>query len=161
MVAQVLVEIKAKQVDHTFDYNIPLELENDIKIGKRVLVPFGRQTLEGFVMGLSKTSDFGELKDVIDVIDDDVVLTDDLLEIGEYISKKTLCTKMSALQSMLPSALKAKNGLVVNKKFDTYIKLIDPNYCATSDKQKELIDLLKANDIKKSEVKQYSSPTHR
>ena len=156
MVAQVLVEIKAKQVDHTFDYNVPLELENAIEIGKRVLVPFGKQTLEGFVMGLSNTSTFDKLKNIIDVIDEEVVLNDDLLEIGDYISKKTLCTKMCALQSMLPSALKAKNGFIINKKYDTYIRLLVPDYKGTSLKQKELISLLK-EDKKKSDLKEYQS----
>jgi primosomal protein N' (replication factor Y) len=156
MVAQVLVEIKAKQVDHTFDYNVPLELQNDIKIGKRVLVPFGKQTLEGFVMGLSSTSTFDKLKDIKEVIDDEVVLNNDLLEIGDYISKKTLCTKMSALQSMLPSALKAKTGFTVNMKFETYIRLLVPDYKCTSIKQKELINILK-EDKKKSELKEYVS----
>ena len=50
MTAQVLVEIKAKSIDKTFTYNIPKYLESEVMVGKRVLVPFGRQKIEGFVL---------------------------------------------------------------------------------------------------------------
>lgn len=157
MVAQVLVELKAKKVDHTFDYNIPLELIEKIKIGKRVLVPFGKQTLEGFVMSISNNSDFENLKEIIDVVDEDIILNEELLELGNYISKKTLSTKIAAYQAMLPRALKAKKGLVINKKLVSYIKLMDKKYEATGAKQKELIQLLKEKDYLKSELKEYLS----
>lgn len=157
MVAQVLVEIKAKATDHTFDYNIPLELEKMVSIGKRVLVPFGRQTLEGFVMGISNCSDFGSLKDIKEVIDDEVILNEELLEIGKYISKKTLSTLISAYQSMLPSALKAHVDFNINKKYATYIKLEIIDYIPKNDKQKELINLLKEKDYLKSDLGKYLS----
>jgi len=38
MVAQVLTQIKAKQVDKTFTYNIPDHLQDKIKIGIRVRI---------------------------------------------------------------------------------------------------------------------------
>ena len=128
MVARVLVEIKAKSTDHTFDYNIPLELSNKIQVGKRVLVPFAKQTLEGFVMGITNDSEFSELKDIIDVIDEEAILNEELLKIGDYISKKTLSTKICAYQSMLPKALRASKKTNINKKYDTYIRLIDRTY---------------------------------
>ena len=53
MTAQVLVEIKAKSIDKTFTYNIPKYLESEVVVGKRVLVPFGRQKIEGFVLKIN------------------------------------------------------------------------------------------------------------
>ena len=50
MLARVLVEIKAQNLDKTFTYHVRNELENYIKKGIRVKVPFGKQTLEGFVL---------------------------------------------------------------------------------------------------------------
>lgn len=155
MVAQILVELKTKNVDHTFDYNVPLELENDVQVGKRVLVPFGKQTLEGFVLNINNSSEVGSLKDIIKVIDEDIILNKELLKLGEYISKKTLSTKIAAYQCMLPSALKAHKDFVVNKKYDTYIKLADKNYVGKNVKQKELIDKLLQRDYIKSELKEY------
>ena len=52
MVISVLVQIKISLKEKTFDYKVPNELENDIKIGKRALVPFGKQILEGFIIDI-------------------------------------------------------------------------------------------------------------
>ena len=49
MVADVLVELKAKEIDQTFTYKIPSNLLDKVEVGKRVLVPFGKQKLEGFL----------------------------------------------------------------------------------------------------------------
>ena len=157
MIAQVLVELKSKNVDHTFDYNIPLELEERANIGIRVTVPFGRQVLEGFIMNINNSSEFDDLKDIIDIIDDEVILNKELLSIGDYISKKTLSTKIAAYQTMLPRGLKASKRVSINVKYDTYIKLLDNEYICKNDKQIELIELLKKKDYLKSELKDYSS----
>ena len=53
MVVGVLVEISHKNVDRIFEYNVPDLLTSEIKIGIRVLVPFGRMELEGFVLNIS------------------------------------------------------------------------------------------------------------
>ena len=50
--ADVLVELKAKQIDKTFTYLIPDNLKDIICIGKRVMVSFGKQILEGFVLSI-------------------------------------------------------------------------------------------------------------
>lgn len=50
MFVQVLVELKAKQIEKTFTYSVPKILEGEIELGKRVLVPFGHQKLEGFIL---------------------------------------------------------------------------------------------------------------
>ena len=63
MIVGVLVELSAKAVDKVFDYNVPKNLEDSIKIGIRVLVPFGKMTLEGFVLEIkNNTSTSKELK---------------------------------------------------------------------------------------------------
>lgn len=157
MVASVLVELKVKSLDQTFDYNIPLELEPKLDIGKRVTVPFGRQTLEGFVMKIKDTSECDNLKDIIDIIDDDIVLNEELLHLGDYISKKTLSTQITSYQSMLPRALKANKNHKVNKKYVTCISLVDINYVGQNPKQIELINKLKARNYLKSELKDYLS----
>ena len=129
MIAGVLVEISSKNVDKIFNYKIPFQLESKVKVGVRVLVPFGRMMLEGFVLEIKNEcmGDY-ELKEIIEVKDEDVILTDELLELGKEISKKTLATLISCYQTMLPKALKAKNGRVINKKYDIFYKLKDASY---------------------------------
>ena len=142
MIVGVLVELSAKAVDKIFDYHVPCELEKDIKVGIRVSVPFGRMTLEGFVMEIkNSTSTDKELKDVINVVDKDIVLNKELLELGKVISNKTLSTLISCYQVMLPKALKA--GSTGSIKYDTYYKL-NSNYDNSlkfNDSQKRIIEL--------------------
>ena len=52
MVIEVIISSNAKDLNRIFDYNVPAELESSIKIGVKVLVPFGRmkKSQEGFVI---------------------------------------------------------------------------------------------------------------
>ena len=157
MYADVLVELRAKKIDNTFTYLIPSNLKDKVKVGIRVLVPFGRQTLEGFVLNIENKKDIDyELKEITDVVDIEPVINQEMLELGKYISKKTLCNLINAYQTMLPAALKAHKDFKVNKKYVTYIKLIDFNYLSKNDNQKQIIELLKKGDLLKSELTKIS-----
>ena len=148
MVAGILIEISNRNVDKIFEYNIPSDLINNIKVGIRVLVPFGKMKIEGFVLEIKddKSTD-KELRSIISIIDKDIILNDELLEIGKIMSRDLLATLISCYQVMLPKGLKAKNGTSVNIKYDTYYKLsndYDNNY-KFNDKQLSIINLLKEN----------------
>ena len=152
----VLVELSNKNIDKVFTYSVPEYLSNKIKLGIRVVVPFGRQTLEGFVVSLVDKVDY-ETKDIIEVVDDDEVLNEELLELGKIMQEKTLSTLISCYQVMLPKALKAKNGTVINKKYDTFYKLgIIPE--KLNDKQRKIISMFdKCEVVLKSELDKVSS----
>ena len=116
MFASVLVEIKAKAVDKTFVYKIPNNL--NVLIGERVLVPFGKRIVSGFVLDILTDDNFDyEVKYIKDVIDDYPVINDEMLKLGVYISKKTLSPLICAYQTMLPVALKASKKVKINKKY--------------------------------------------
>ena len=152
----VLVELSNKNIDKVFTYSVPKELENKIKLGIRVVVPFGRQTLEGFVVSFIENVDY-DTKDIIEVVDEDEILSDELLELGKIMQEQTLSTLISCYQVMLPKALKAKNGTVINKKYDTFYKLgIIPE--KLNDKQRMIISMFDKNDyVLKSELDKISS----
>lgn len=122
MIIGVLVELSNKNIDKIFDYSVPDNLKDKIKVGIRVKVPFGKMELEGFVIEIKNSSGIS-VKDILDVVDDEVILNEELLELGKKIQEDTLSTLISCYQIMLPKALKAKNGMVINKKFDTYYYL--------------------------------------
>ena len=140
MQAQVLIEIKAKSMDNAFTYNIPDSLINDIKIGYKVIVPFGKRMLEGFVIDIGSFNVDYKLKDIKSVVGS--VLTEELIELGKYMSKKTLANLISCYQTMLPKALKASFKTNINKKYEIYVTLIDNNYVAKSYAQKLIIDAI-------------------
>lgn len=157
MVANVLVELSNRNIDKTFTYNIPNELENLIKVGIRVLVPFGKQTLEGFVLSISEnTNSEIELKDIIKPIDDEVILNEELLELGKFIKRKTLSTLISAYQVMLPKALKADKKTKINKSYESNIIIKDEKLLKDyklTDKQKIIIDEIRNGKNDKKHLK--------
>lgn len=118
MYALVLVEIGVKNVDKYFTYHIPDNLEDKINIGIRVKVPFNTREISGFVIKIiNKIEDNNyEVKDILEVIDNEEVLNLELLKLGEYISSKTLCSMITAYQTMLPKALKANHKVAMKPK---------------------------------------------
>lgn len=154
MVIDVLVEIK--KIDKTFSYLVPKELEKDVQIGKRCVVPFGNKTLEGFIVGFNNKEIDYKLKEIISITDENPVLNEELLELGEYISKKTLSTKINAYQTMLPTALKAKNNYSINKKTLLYLRKIK-DFEPLTEKENILYDMLSLNDISLKDANEVSS----
>ena len=149
MVAGVLVEITNKNVDRVFEYEIPNDLGDKIKVGIRVSVPFGQMVLEGFVVEIknNKTTT-KELREIISVVDNEVVLNEELLWLGREISHDTLASLVSCYQVMLPKALKAKRGSTINIKYDTFYKLGNYDLNMTfREKQEEIIKLVKEKKL--------------
>lgn len=157
MTVEVLVEIKAKQVDKTFTYLVNDNLKQHMKIGIRVIVPFGTKKLEGFVLKIDDNKKYDyELKEIIDYIDEESVLNEEMIELGKLISEKTLSTLMSVYESMLPKALKAKKKFNVNKKYETIIEINEIKDIKYTDKQQLIINELKNKPLTKKEVKEIS-----
>jgi len=128
MYAEVLIEYKVKSLDKTFTYIVPEHLREIIKPGMKVTVPFGvgNGTINGFVINIKNDTDLGNLKSIIDITDTELVLNEELLELGKYVRDTYLCTLISAYQTMLPSSLKIKTIKSKYQKYETYIKLKMP-----------------------------------
>lgn len=148
MTCNCLVELSHVFLEKTFTYLVPKELEDDIKVGMRVEVPFGSQLLEAFVMEISRDNnkDTSNLKEILRLVDQSPVLNDELLKLGKFIKNTTLSSLMSSYQVMLPKALKAKNKVNMTIKKDKYLKLnndISLDNYKFNEKQQKIIDVLK------------------
>ena len=156
MIVGVLVEITNKSVDRIFDYLVPKSLESLVEIGKRVEVPFGNRTLVGFILEKDKNSDVDNLKKINKVLDEEVILTKELLDLGKYLHKTTLASLISCYQVMLPKGYKASIKGNVNKKYRRVYYL---NKCdkKLTDKQKEVVDLFTGKEkLSRDELKNVS-----
>ncbi|HBM4138295.1 TPA: primosomal protein N' [Listeria innocua] len=107
-IAKVIVDVPAMQVDRPFDYFIPEDLEDLIRPGMRVSVPFGNRKIQGFVISLGETEENPKLKGIEAVMDLAPVLNEELMELGDWLAEDTLSFRVSAYQAMLPAALRAK-----------------------------------------------------
>ena len=153
MICECLVELSHVFLEKTFTYKVPKDLENKIKVGMRIEVPFGKQLLEGFVMKISTSKEYKELeklKEVIRVVDSYPILNEELLKLGKYIKNTTLSSLMSSYQVMLPKALKASHKTSLNIKKDKYFKLnknLDLSKYKFNEKQQQIIELLKTKNL--------------
>lgn len=109
-VARVIVDVPSRDTDRTFDYLIPDRLEGWVEIGSRVAVPFGPRKLQGIVTGFADDAEveYAKLKPLEDLLDAIPPLSPELVELGQWISKRWLCPLTISLQAMLPAALKGK-----------------------------------------------------
>lgn len=110
LIAQVIVDVPSRGTDRPFDYIVPESMQGWLEVGSRVGVPFGPRTLQGFVIGLSGTSETpaAKLKALQELLDLVPPLSEELVELSEWMSAKYACHRITALQSMLPAALKGK-----------------------------------------------------
>lgn len=115
MVARIIVSNTSKQVDKEYDYKIPAELEGTVKLGVRVIVPFGRgnNQIEGFVLGVSEDSETPRLKSILRVVDEVPVFDEKMLDLIEYMRKKYLCSYIDLIHIIVPTGIAVKPELWV------------------------------------------------
>ena len=149
MYADILVEIGF--TDKTFTYKIPSNL--NALVGMRALVPFGKRKLEGFILKIYDEGSFDyEVKDILELCDDHPVINEEMIELGEYVSKRSLSSLISVYQTMLPAALKAKSSKKYNKKYVSYIKYVD-SFDVKTDKQNEVLNFIRdKEEVLKSSI---------
>ena len=107
MVAEVIINTIAKELNKTYDYIIPDSILKDIKIGSRVFVPFGRaKQEEGFVIGIKENSEFAN-KEIIKI--EDNILTEENINLAKLMSKRYFCNISDCIRLMLPPGNTTKN----------------------------------------------------
>ena len=108
MVAEIIINSMAKQLNKTFDYIVPDNLINTVKIGNRVFVPFGSKNsaTEGYIIGLKKNSDFAN-KEILKI--EDSILTEENIELAKLMSKRYFSNISECIKLMLPPGEKSTN----------------------------------------------------
>jgi len=117
--AKVVVDLKNDQLNNSYDYSIPEQLEDFINVGSRVSVSFGLQEIMGYVIKITDSSPYGaNAKPIKDCLDYDQELTEEQVELALYISKIMHVTVISVLELMIPSFLKGqKRKFIVVKDY--------------------------------------------
>lgn len=150
-IAEIIIDNTAREVDRQFDYIIPLEYEELLKIGMRVVVPFGggNKYIEGYILGIKSESDYPleKLKSIQDVVDEDVFLSEEMISLAFFIKKKYSCTLSEAIKTVLPSG--------VNVKENIFIKLRDGASIDKLQSIKEIGELLSKKYININQLKNY------
>ncbi len=101
MVAEVIINSIAKDLNKEFHYIIPKELETKIKIGTKVLVPFSRVKTfeEGFVTGILEESSFAK-KEIAQI--EGEPLTEENILLAKLMAKRYFCNISDCIKLMSP-----------------------------------------------------------
>jgi primosomal protein N' (replication factor Y) len=101
--AEVVLGLPLRQ---TFTYAVPETYRARIRVGSRVLVPFHRQKLTGFIVGLRsrrRTKEYA-LKEILELLDDVPVFSPDFLSFTQKLSRTFFASWSEMLQASLPPA---------------------------------------------------------
>jgi len=111
--AEVYVELKHRRLDRIFHYGIPPGLTDRIKVGARVVVPFGNKLHQGYVVNLVKRADVEKIKNIKELLDERPLFTPQDIELARWMADYYLCPFVAALECILPAGLKYENSTVI------------------------------------------------
>ena len=140
MIAEVIIDSKAKKLNRKFDYKIPANLEDLIEVGSRVLVPFANfKTLEqGFVIKIKEKTNF-EVKEIAGLGEN---LEKDKIDLARWMARRYFCNVSECIKLMLTPGTRSKINKIEHKKI---------NFVYLNKKEEEIdIDLLRGEKQKKA-----------
>lgn len=156
MICEVIVDILNSQVDKIFDYILPENLS--LKVGQRVLVPFGNRQIEGYILKIKSTTNYdsSKLKCIIKSLDDFSYLNEETINLMEHLIKTYNLRYADCLRLFVPSVVRTN----IKEKFVKKIILNENFNAKVSVKQQEIIDFLsKNNEYDLSELNKLFSPS--
>jgi primosomal protein N' (replication factor Y) len=89
----------------TYVYSVPENLLAMVFTGKRVLVPFGRRKVTGYILGASKKTDQGEIKNILDILDEDPLFPSCMIHFFRWTANYYLHPIGDVIKCALPGGL--------------------------------------------------------
>lgn len=105
---------------NSFTYSVPAEIEEKLDVGFRVVCPFGKRVLTGFVIDVTETADVKEkIKPIMDVLDSQPIFSKKSLKFYEWVSEYYLSSLGEALKNSVPYGLdvESKKTVVSDKEY--------------------------------------------
>ena len=154
--AEIILNSEAIEIDRPFTYKVPLDMEQKVKVGQMVRVPFGVRSkpVEGFILDLKEEEikvSF-KIKNILSVENEEPVITEEDLKLINFLREEYLCKYIDAIRLLIPvGILKGAKS-----KSRSVIVYIDDNLesIKNSDGYLEVINFIKRNTGKytKSEL---------
>ncbi len=108
MIARVAVDIS---LDRLFDYAVPEALVPTASVGWRVKVPFGKRTVQGYIIELVAHGEFeGKLKPLEHLVGELPLLDEPLVRLARWMSRYYLAPLEACVRTLLPGAVRSGQG---------------------------------------------------
>ena len=122
LIAKVCVNVTSNAVDKNFTYRVPDDLKF-LTAGWRVIIPFGRQKIDGFVMSVHEVDDSTTfeftLKDIAGVVDDEPWFTPAMMNSARWLSEFYMCPLSQTMSLFMPGQRVKK----ISARFERVFKL--------------------------------------
>lgn len=105
MTTYVEIAVNIPQVTGVFHYHLPPGWDAPVQAGQLVTVPFGRQTVQGILLGSIDDPSTPQTKEVIELIDPVPVLTPAQIRLAQALADESLAPLSACLALMLPPGL--------------------------------------------------------
>ncbi|MFD2531638.1 replication restart helicase PriA [Gracilimonas halophila] len=129
-----------------FTYHVPKDLENSIQTGQRVWIPFRNYNAIGVIVRVHKKTPAFKTRPVRKILDEKPILSKELLELTEWISKFYYSSWGETIQAALPAGLN-----FVSRKYLTVSENIDVS--KLGEEQFEIVKDLQENKTTLDEAK--------
>ncbi|MDR0363424.1 MAG: primosomal protein N' [Bacteroidales bacterium] len=162
--ADILLPLK---LERTFTYRVPYHLNDAIKIGQRVTVPFGKNKLySGLVRRIHKEiPQVKEVKYLHAILDEYPIINEKQFQLWEWIAQYYLCAIGEVMNAALPSALKlnsetkialdpAYDGMCENLSEKEYliVEALELQQILTLSEAAKIVDLVKIMPLVKTMI---------
>lgn len=112
MTTYVSVAVNVPQVSGVFDYHLPPELADQVRLGQLLLVPFGRQTVQGVVVDFPNQPGVQETRPAMEVVDPAAALTSLQIDLARQMAHDCLAPLAACIGLMLPPGVEQQADLL-------------------------------------------------
>ncbi|MBN2058077.1 MAG: primosomal protein N' [Candidatus Saganbacteria bacterium] len=115
MFAEVLLVRAAKDIDRAFHYSISKELEDQLKIGHQVVVPFGRRKEVGYVVGFVDQAEVPRVKDILKLNRSEPLFSEQQVALAKWLARHYCSFFVSALNLVIAPGTGKKERIRIGK----------------------------------------------
>ena len=110
--ADIIIDISHEALDKVFQYRVPFSLQEKLKIGSKVQIPFGRGNTirEGYVIGISEQCQYplDKMKEVLALSSQALTMESQMIKMAGFLKHQYGSSMYQALKTVMPVKQKVR-----------------------------------------------------
>ena len=104
--ADIIIDISHEKLDRPFQYRIPEDMQEKVKEGMCVKVPFGagNKIRTGYVVAIKDRAEWNreKIKDIVEIVEGNVSVEEKQMQLAAFLKRNYGSTMIQALKTVLP-----------------------------------------------------------
>jgi primosomal protein N' (replication factor Y) len=127
-------------IDRVFQYKVTGREQYAPEIGKRVHIPFRTSKRIGYIVKLEDKPMVKEPRDLIDIIDEAPIFTEDMIALAGWVKDNYFCSWGEALEAMIPGALKRGKTSMTTRVQEEPREIVETSPLTPNREQQQVLD---------------------